>query len=298
MVTGEYPVDLMPQWKELSNAMRQLHQTVINSTIVEAGGTTFSPPTSACNPSDNHGIQATGVNLESYSNSQPTESSSTTIEKASCLGNGGDCLLRSSLKAETESSNCSNMLSNEMAKVQLSSSCACCESANCSHSCTAASDFSKNPPVSSQQCMSTDDHAIEKSSMNSIDQCCESSSPKCSESSDFCTTKATLSDVANRVSASFEDANLIISGPHTPATLELPTASHPTTSQDSSTAVAATISDPMIPCSDTDVPLHTTPSNSHAFSTCAVIPRTHTVKISSPVFQRPSIDRIKNLVEE
>lgn len=35
----------MPQWKELSNAMRQLHQTVINSTVVEAGGTTISATT-------------------------------------------------------------------------------------------------------------------------------------------------------------------------------------------------------------------------------------------------------------
>ncbi|XP_018011328.1 uncharacterized protein LOC108668597 isoform X2 [Hyalella azteca] len=232
-------VGVPSQWKELSASIRQLHQTVINSTVVEAGGSSCS----------------VAVGAECSSGCRNSDSAAHPLPTVLCDSACHDCLTATS----SECTPCSKSNGSLTREGQLEDSVSTSSTSGSTYTCKASS-----LAVEGELTSSSDANAA-----NSLTTPDEGSSSN-GQSSDALLNSSGSTLVGDNSSDGTLDQLMAI--------------------KDGAAQVDAS--------SASSAP----PSGDGKFKTPNIIDlanlRTHTVKISSPVFQRPSIDRIKSLVED
>ncbi|KAF2352893.1 hypothetical protein FHG87_016352 [Trinorchestia longiramus] len=240
------------QWKELSTAIRQLHQTVINSTIVEAGGSSCSV--------------AVGVECISSPNCRTPACVETSTSAVGCSDSAQLLDDKVTFPPEPDSTGGNSSCSTSLAK----------------HSYDADNSLS-TPSITDTGCQSL---SASKTGNEAFAGMPTNEHPMQTSPDAECLFNDKLSDAQQDSPATAAAApapdNSSVDGIPQPSGLEDPKSmvSCASNCSGATSCSAPECGKPM----DNAIDL----SNS----------RTHTVKISSPVFQRPSIERIKTLVEE
>lgn len=126
------PVAVLPQWKELSTAIRQLHQTVINSTIVEAGGCSNVSTASdgsleqpSCDISPSSGCPADSSCCSKQGNEQSSHHSNLNSQCCDNDHSSQSTVMNDSCSAPESSSSCSNKKYSNAAQAPTCDNSAC-----------------------------------------------------------------------------------------------------------------------------------------------------------------------------
>lgn len=322
------------QWKELSAAMRQLHHTVISSTVVEASGTSYTSPvhqtkliaTTLSGPSLITSVPivstatsitttsdaltyatAEAIHVQERISSDSTTSDISPVGAGSCHKNCAHNRVKEengqtlSKETDLDESSCASVLcSTEKSANSLMTGCVAqrrdCETeivscSNCTvinpENCSSAAyttdtTFENTSNEAESLCKKFSDINIEHLEENSTGNNCMPADPLSFHR--VCNASNPNYSVASKDDSIIDAPLSVISQVEEAAFVGTPDEPEPT-------------SPDVIHLPDSDnspvPPVHL--DNMLSYNGA---PRTHTVKISSPVFQRPSIDRIKNLVEQ